>query len=83
MDAAVTRSKNPLLIGTSGIVVKETQETFQLVTRSDTIKIIPKLNSVFTFQLGSYFFEVYGNQFRTRTADRVAKKYKSKVSVDL
>ena len=34
----VRRSKNPTLVGASGIVVQETENTFKVVTRKDKLK---------------------------------------------
>jgi len=45
----VRRSKNAALVGTSGIVVQETENTFKVVTRKDKLKVLPKQGSVFAF----------------------------------
>ncbi|KAI0288943.1 Rof/RNase P-like protein [Russula brevipes] len=36
-------------VGTSGIVVQETENTFKVVTRKDKLKVLPKQGSVFAF----------------------------------
>ncbi len=38
MDDTVRRSKNAALVGASGIVVQETENTFKVVTRKDKLK---------------------------------------------
>jgi len=38
-------------VGLSGIVIMETQETFKIVTLDNLLKVIPKKNTVFTFEL--------------------------------
>ncbi|KZT11392.1 RNase P/MRP, p29 subunit [Laetiporus sulphureus 93-53] len=45
----VRQSKNPCLVGLSGIVVHETENSFKVVTKKDQLKLIPKQNSIFTF----------------------------------
>jgi len=45
----VRKSKNPALVGASGIVVQETENTFKVVTRKDKLKVLPKQGSVFVF----------------------------------
>ena len=37
-DDTVRRSKNAALVGASGIVVQETENTFKVVTRKDKLK---------------------------------------------
>ncbi|KAH9955899.1 Rof/RNase P-like protein [Russula dissimulans] len=50
----VRRSKNPALVGVSGIVVQETENTFKVVTRKDKLKVLPKQGSVFVFAVPLY-----------------------------
>jgi len=45
----VRRSRNAALVGASGIVVQETENTFKIVTRTDKLKVLPKQGSVFVF----------------------------------
>ncbi|TPX44596.1 hypothetical protein SeMB42_g01539 [Synchytrium endobioticum] len=81
----VVRSKCPSYIGTSGIMFKETEHLFHLVTRQDQVKLIPKMNSVFTFVVGdsSCIFTLFGNHLASRASERVAKKFKDKFTIDL
>ncbi|KAH8976601.1 RNase P/MRP, p29 subunit [Lactarius hatsudake] len=50
----VRRSKNAALIGASGIVVQETENTFKVVTQKDRLKVLPKQGSVFVFAVPLY-----------------------------
>ncbi|TPX69317.1 hypothetical protein SpCBS45565_g02502 [Spizellomyces sp. 'palustris'] len=100
----VAKSKCPTYIGISGIVIKETENMFYIITKDDCMKsktvpsldgwnqqtnlvscieVIPKRNNVFTFQINTNLFTLYGNQFRTRAGERAAKKFKEKPTVDL
>jgi len=45
----VRQSKNPCLVGLSGIVIHENENVFKVVTRKDQLKVIPKQNSIFAF----------------------------------
>ena len=45
--------------------------------------VIPKQNHIFEFQANDMTLTLYGNQFRTRPADRISKKFKSKSTIDL
>ncbi|GAA99918.1 hypothetical protein E5Q_06621 [Mixia osmundae IAM 14324] len=84
----VKDAKNVDLIGLKGLVIQETASTFRIVTRNDVVKIIPKRRSIFTFALPlqqqpdqpaqELTFEIYGNQFAYRSADRVARNSKMK-----
>lgn len=88
---SVKRAKNPSLIGLSGIVLQETQGTFKLVTPRSQIKVLPKLGTVFTLVLPlepapnsnqdrELSFDLYGDSFAYRPADRVGKKWKAGTS---
>lgn len=38
-------------VGTKGIVVKETKFTFEMVTRKDELRVVPKRKTVFRFEV--------------------------------
>ncbi|TDL25557.1 RNase P/MRP, p29 subunit [Rickenella mellea] len=117
---SVKQSKNPSLVGLTGIVVHETENAFKVVTADDKVKLLPKQNSIFTFCVPLYAapqsgpearldniavpsapgsevperstsstpipqmqFELYGNQFRFRSADRAGRKFKHKETIEL
>ncbi|KAK0228657.1 RNase P/MRP p29 subunit [Armillaria fumosa] len=111
---SVRRSKNPCLLGLSGIVIHESENAFKVVTKEDQVKLIPKANAVFVFAVPLFStlpsihdasmpllipsaeeskdtvlnqpyieFELYGNQFRFRSADRAGRKFKHKETVEL
>ncbi|KAF8063538.1 Rof/RNase P-like protein [Lyophyllum atratum] len=110
----VRQSKNPCLVGISGIVIHETENAFKIVTQRDKMKLIPKENSIFAFAVPLYStlppsykqdqplplpdpkaskttalqaphieFELHGNQFRFRSADRAGRKFKHKETIEL
>ncbi|KAI0664902.1 RNase P/MRP, p29 subunit [Cubamyces menziesii] len=104
----VWKSKNPCLVGLSGIVVHETENTFKVITPMDQLKLIPKQNSVFVFAVPLYAtstvpplpsssvqtaqtvldmphieFELYGNHFCFRAAERAGRKFKHKETIEL
>jgi ribonuclease P protein subunit POP4 len=79
----VVKSKNPLNIGISGIVVIDTENTFQIMTRNNKLKVIPKVGNNFTVVVNNKIVTVYGNHFRQRPDERVTKKYKPKPTVAL
>ncbi|KAK7462736.1 RNase P/RNase MRP complex subunit [Stygiomarasmius scandens] len=47
----VKQSKCPSLVGLSGIVIHETENTFRIVTRDNKEKLLPKQNTIFTFAI--------------------------------
>ncbi|KAF8834610.1 RNase P subunit p29-like protein [Paxillus ammoniavirescens] len=110
----VRQSRNPCLVGLSGIVIHETENAFKIVTRKDQLKLVPKQNSIFALAIPfhsmlpssssewepaqaqqsppepltvldrSYIeFDLYGNQFCFRSADRSSRKFKSKETIEL
>lgn len=84
LGTLVAQSKCPTLVGHSGIVIKDTEHMFFLVTKENQLKKVPKCNCVFTMPVGTErVFTLYGNQLRTRPADRATKKYKNRLTVEL
>ncbi|KAI9484801.1 Rof/RNase P-like protein [Zychaea mexicana] len=81
----VTKSNNPLLVGSAGIVVQETQNLFKIITQEDRLKSIPKGKTVFQVELDACActLTLYGQQLLTRSAERAAKKFKAKPTIDL
>lgn len=79
----ITKSKCPSNIGLSGIVVRDTENTFQLVTKDDKLKIIPKKDSWFSVTIRDSLVTIYGNHFIQKPEERVTKKYKTKPTVAL
>lgn len=93
----VRQSKNPCLVGISGIVVYESENGFRVITRGNKLKMLPKQNAVFTFGVPVYStigsgtvldeahveLDLYGNHFRFRSSDRASRKYKYKESIVL
>ncbi|KAI8917187.1 Rof/RNase P-like protein [Powellomyces hirtus] len=80
---SVAKAKCPTFVGLSGIVVKETENMFIIVTPKDAVKTIPKKGTVFTFVANNKIFTLYGNQFCFRAGERAARKFKDKPTVDL
>jgi ribonuclease P protein subunit POP4 len=79
----VVQSKCPSNIGISGIVAKDTEHTFVLITKQNEMKIIPKQNNVFTCFVNEILVTIYGNQYRHRPAERVSKKFKNRETIDM
>jgi len=55
----VKDAKNQCLIGLSGIVIHETENTFKVVTQKNEMKVIPKAKSILTFHLPVYNYDSY------------------------
>ncbi|KZP10489.1 RNase P/MRP p29 subunit [Athelia psychrophila] len=122
----VRQSKNPCLVGLSGIVIHETENAFKVITKHNTLKLLPKQNSIFVLAVPLYAyaysvaplpnapppptppapnaprephrtetametvtdiphieFDLFGNQFRFRSADRAGRKFKPKETIEL
>ncbi|KAG4089184.1 RNase P/MRP, p29 subunit [Neocallimastix lanati (nom. inval.)] len=60
----VVQSKCPSYIGKSGILLKETENTFNIITKNDRLLIIPKAHSVFTIHYDKFLFKIYGDNFK-------------------
>jgi len=79
----VVQSKCPSYIGKSGILLKETENTFNIITKNNRLLIIPKVHSVFTIHYDKLLFQIYGDNFKVRSGERISKKFKVKSIVDL
>ena len=91
---SVVRSRCVSRVGLEGIVVRDTRYTFEIVTRGNVVKSVPKEHTVFAFEiplLGKegdeapkpLRFEIFGEQFQTRAPDRANKKFRLHYQPDL
>ncbi|KAF2129548.1 RNase P/MRP, p29 subunit [Dothidotthia symphoricarpi CBS 119687] len=91
---SVVRSRCVSRVGLEGIVVRDTRFTFEIVTRADVVKAIPKEHTVFRFEiplLGKdggdvpkpLVFEIFGEQFQTRAPDRANRKFRMHYQPDI
>nr|XP_020840741.1 ribonuclease P protein subunit p29 isoform X1 [Phascolarctos cinereus] len=79
----VTKSKCPSYVGITGILLQEMKHVFKIITKDDKLKVIPKLNCVFTIEIDGFISYIYGSKFQLRSSERSAKKFKAKGTIDL
>lgn len=79
----VVRAKCPSFVGARGIVLQETENIFRVITKQNTLKAIPKANTVFAFEHGPHLAHVYGNHIRFKASERAARKFKPQSTIDL
>lgn len=104
----VVRSGCVSRVGIKGIVVKDSKFAFEVVTRRDQVKLVPKEGTVFRFEVPvpvpgvkagegekeregpvqggetpKMVFEIHGEQFQFRSADRASRKFRSHFSKKL
>ncbi|KAF2873432.1 Rof/RNase P-like protein [Massariosphaeria phaeospora] len=94
----VVRSKCVSRVGLKGIVVRDTKFTFEVITKGDAVKSIPKEHTMFRFEIPlppaadsssgasapkPLIFEIFGDQFQTRAPDRANKKLKMHYQPDI
>ncbi|KAF1823994.1 RNase P/MRP, p29 subunit [Dissoconium aciculare CBS 342.82] len=85
----VVRSRCVSRVGLQGIVVKDNKFSFELITRKNELKTVPKEHTVFRFEVpfevkegmeqtsrDPLSFEIYGSQFEARAPDRATKKFR-------
>jgi len=65
-------------IGLEGIVVMETKNTIQIISKNNVLRILPKLGSSFCFKVGKFIFTVPGASIDSKPGDRATKKLKNK-----
>lgn len=80
----VVKSTSPGLVGVQGILIKETTNTFTIITPQNQYKTIPKHNNVFTTLASkNTLATLYGNHLIIKSSDRSARKFKSKQTIDI
>jgi len=65
-------------IGLQGLVVMETKNTIQIISKDNKLRILPKLGSSFSFKVGEYVFTVPGVSIDSKPGERATKKLKNK-----
>ncbi|KAI0967241.1 RNase P/MRP, p29 subunit [Xylaria arbuscula] len=85
-EVEVSRSRCPSRVGVRGIVVKDSRFAFEVVTRNNQVKILPKEGTLFRVYIPvvdaapeqkGFCLEIHGDQFQHRASDRANKKFKS------
>ncbi|XP_004137964.1 ribonuclease P protein subunit p29 [Cucumis sativus] len=56
----------PAFTGTSGVMIRETAETFGIVTKDDKFRVVPKKSSVFIFQWDCWKVTLLGDKLSSR-----------------
>ena len=83
-NVRVTKAKNVSVLGLEGLVVIETRNTLQIITSRNELKIVPKLNTSFTFDVsGKHSFSLSGSNMMMKTSERAVKKWKNKTPMDI
>ncbi|KAI1383691.1 ribonuclease P protein subunit p29 [Hypoxylon trugodes] len=95
-EVEVSRSSCPSRVGIQGIVIKDARFVFEIITRKNQVKTVPKEKTVFRVcvppveekgngaqERKPFVFEIYGDQFQYRSADRATKKFKQHYLKDL
>ena len=72
----VTRSRCSEYIGTQGIIIRETKNTFVMVCPDNNVKTIPKMYSEFSFVVEGVGFSIMGNHLHQRPAERAKHNFK-------
>jgi ribonuclease P protein subunit POP4 len=82
----VSRSGCVSRVGLAGIVIKDSKFAFEVITKDNKVKLVPKEGTTFRVEIPlpdpeakcatPFVFEILGDQFLTRSADRAKKKFK-------
>ncbi|KAM3721341.1 Ribonuclease P protein subunit [Dirofilaria immitis] len=77
----VAEAANPTQVGICGIVIRETKQTFMLITKHDRFLTIPKQDTIFQFALENKIYILFGNAFRFQPSLRAKKilRYRSSI----
>ena len=73
LNTRIETSSNPQIIGLNGTITNETKSMFSINT-SKGIKLIPKANSTWTFNVNNEHLKVEGSRIQKRSFDRIGAK---------
>ncbi|KAK9920843.1 hypothetical protein M0R45_029385 [Rubus argutus] len=59
--------------GVSGIMVRETAETFGIITQDDKYRVVPKRFSVFIFQVDCWKITLHGDKLKSRNLGSLSR----------
>eukprot|EP00092_Neocalanus_flemingeri_P034268 GFUD01037265.1.p2 GENE.GFUD01037265.1~~GFUD01037265.1.p2 ORF type:complete len:230 (+),score=65.68 GFUD01037265.1:838-1527(+) len=65
-------------MGVEGIVAMETKNTIQIISKDNTLRILPKLGSSFSFRVGEFLLTIPGACIDSKPGERATKKLKNK-----
>ena len=65
-------------MGLQGIVVMETKNTIQIISKDNILRILPKLGSSLSLKVGEFLFTVPGACIDSKPGERATKKLKNK-----
>lgn len=65
----VASCKMSVLNGVTGIMIRETAQTFGIITADDKFRVVPKKLSVFMFQVEGWKITLYGDKLLNRNAN--------------
>ncbi|KAM1576040.1 hypothetical protein PS2_032271 [Malus domestica] len=63
---SVAECKVTSYTGVSGIMIRETAETFGIITQDDKFRVVPKMFSVFIFQVDCWKITLHGDKLTSR-----------------
>lgn len=73
----VIKNKCPSMVGHKGIVIMETKETFNILSKDNILRIIPKATSLFELKWKKVRFTIFGKHLKMKSAERSVKKSKT------
>ncbi|EKX74253.1 conserved hypothetical protein [Theileria equi strain WA] len=77
----IIKSSCPTYVGISGIIIRETQNGFNIVNQLSQLKFVLKKQTVFQIRLGDWTFFVHGQHIVATPSQRSKKKLKGKVTL--
>lgn len=78
----VLQAKCKTYEGQSGIIIKETNKTFKIVTKQNRIVLILKQNCIFLFEILNKVVKLYGCHLQIRPSERARFEFKMKEAND-
>ena len=79
----VIKSKCPLLVGIQGITLIESKNMFNVITKDNEVKKVPKFNTTFSFFVKDVEVLICGDNFRYKASERTVRNFKTKPLIEI
>ncbi|KAH8742176.1 POP4 like ribonuclease P protein subunit [Cryptosporidium ryanae] len=79
----VISSRNKECINVEGIVIKETKETFLVISKDNKPRTLLKNHTIFSMEFNNYVIVLYGTQLCYHPSERIKHKFRHKESLNI
>ncbi|XP_024525491.1 ribonuclease P protein subunit p29 [Selaginella moellendorffii] len=79
----VLASKSCSFSGSKGLMIRETENTFSIITLDNKLKVVPKRGSIFVLRFDAMKITLFGNNLSARSGQSIECSAKKNITVEL